>query len=44
MTPADDAERVRFLRRRLAVAQQTMFHLGDVQVLGLGTESAGESS
>jgi hypothetical protein len=40
MTPADDLERVRFLRRRLAVAQQTAFHLGDVPVLG----SAGESS
>jgi class 3 adenylate cyclase len=40
MTPADDAERVRFLRRRLAVAQQALFHLGDVQVLELGGESS----
>ena len=40
MTPADDAERVRFLRRRLAVAQQAMFHLGDVRVLELGSESS----
>jgi class 3 adenylate cyclase len=40
MTPAEDVERVRFLRRRLGVAQQTAFHLGDVPVLG----SAGESS
>ena len=38
MTPADDAERVRFLRRRLAVAQQAMYHLDDVRVLGLGGE------
>jgi class 3 adenylate cyclase len=38
MTPADDVERVRFLRRRLAVAQQALFHLGDVRVLGLGSE------
>jgi class 3 adenylate cyclase len=37
MTPAEDAERVRFLRKRLAVAQQAMFHLGDVRVLGLGS-------
>jgi class 3 adenylate cyclase len=40
MTPADHIERVRFLRRRLAVATQTAFHLGDVPVLG----PAGESS
>ena len=40
MTPADDAGRVRFLRRRLAVAQQAFFHLGDVPVLGLGTEQS----
>ena len=38
MTPADDVERVRFLRRRLAVAQQALFHLDDVRVLGLGGE------
>ena len=40
MTPADDLERVRFLRKRLAVAQQAQFHLGDVRVLGLGSESS----
>jgi class 3 adenylate cyclase len=39
MTPADDVERVRFLRKRLAVAQQALFHLGgDVRVVGLGSE------
>ena len=39
MTPAEDTERVRFLRKRLAVAQQALFHLGgDVRVVGLGTE------
>ena len=38
MTPADDVERVRFLRRRLAVAQQTFFHLGDVPALGVSGE------
>jgi class 3 adenylate cyclase len=38
MTPAEDIERVRFLRRRLAVAQQAFFHLGDVPVLGLSGE------
>jgi class 3 adenylate cyclase len=40
MTPPDDAERVRFLRKRLAVAQQTFFHLDDVRVLGPGAESS----
>ena len=39
MTPADDLERIRFLRRRLAVAQMAQFHLDDVRVLGLGSES-----
>jgi predicted ATPase len=38
MTPAEDVERVRFLRRRLAVAQQAFFHLDDVRVLGLSSE------
>ena len=38
MTPADDAERIRFLRRRLAVAEQASFHIDDVRVLGLGGE------
>ena len=40
MTPAEDVERVRFLRRRLAVALQTVYHVGDAQLLGL---SGGES-
>ena len=39
MTPAEDVERVRFLRRRLAVAQSVYFHVDDVQVLGLGGEA-----
>ncbi len=37
MTPADDVERVRFLRKRLAVAQQTYIHLDDAELLGLGS-------
>jgi class 3 adenylate cyclase len=37
MTPSDDLERVRFLRRRLAVAQQAQFHLADARLLGLGS-------
>jgi class 3 adenylate cyclase len=37
MTPADDLERVRFLRKRLAVAQQTYMHMDDAQLLGLGS-------
>jgi class 3 adenylate cyclase len=41
MTPADDLERVRFLRKRLAVAQQTFIHMDDAHLLGLGS---GESS
>jgi class 3 adenylate cyclase len=40
MTPEEDTDRVRFLRRRLAVAQQTVYHVGDAQLLGL---SGGES-
>jgi class 3 adenylate cyclase len=36
MTPADDAERVRFLRRRLALAQQAYIHTDDARLLGLG--------
>ena len=39
MTPTEDVERVRFLRRRLAVAQSAFFHLDDVRVLGAGGES-----
>jgi class 3 adenylate cyclase len=37
MTPADDVERVRFLRKRLAVAQQTYMHMDDAHLLGLGS-------
>jgi class 3 adenylate cyclase len=37
MTPADDVERVRFLRKRLAVAQQTYIHMDDAHLLGLGS-------
>jgi class 3 adenylate cyclase len=36
MTPAEDLERVRFLRKRLAVAQQAVYHVSDAQALGLG--------
>jgi class 3 adenylate cyclase len=38
MTPVQDTERARFLRRRLAVAQMALFHLGDVPVLGVSSE------
>jgi class 3 adenylate cyclase len=37
MTPADDVERIRFLRKRLAVAQQAYIHMDDAQLLGLGS-------
>jgi class 3 adenylate cyclase len=37
MTPAEDLERVRFLRKRLAVAQQTYIHMDDAHLLGLGS-------
>ncbi|MGN6796741.1 MAG: ATP-binding protein, partial [Gaiellaceae bacterium] len=37
MTPTDDLERVRFLRKRLAVAQQTYIHMDDAHLLGLGS-------
>jgi class 3 adenylate cyclase len=40
MTPADDLERVRFLRRRLAVAQQALWHVEDARLLGLGSGEA----
>jgi predicted ATPase len=40
MTPAEDLERVRFLRKRLAVAQQTYMHMDDAELLGL---SGGEA-
>jgi class 3 adenylate cyclase len=40
MTPPEEVDRIRFLRKRLAVAQMAMFHLGDVRVLGgMGGES-----
>jgi class 3 adenylate cyclase len=34
MTPPEEVDRIRFLRKRLAVAQMAMFHLGDVPVVG----------
>jgi predicted ATPase len=37
MTPAEDKERVRFLRKRLAVAQQAYIHTDDAHLLGLGS-------
>ena len=37
MTPAEDKERVRFLRKRLAVAQQAYMHTDDAHLLGLGS-------
>jgi class 3 adenylate cyclase len=37
MTPEDDLERVRFLRKRLAVAQQAYIHMDDARLLGLGS-------
>jgi class 3 adenylate cyclase len=33
MTPAEDAERFRFLRKRLAVAQSAFFHVEDAQLI-----------
>jgi predicted ATPase len=38
MTPAEDAERLRFLRKRLAVAQMAQYHVDDAhaRLLGLG--------
>ena len=41
MAPAEDVERVRFLRKRLAVAQQAFFHVEDAQLLGLGGGKGG---
>ena len=35
LTPAEDIDRVRFLRKRLAVAQQAVYHVGDAELLGL---------
>jgi len=37
MTPAEDLERVRFLRKRLALAQQAFLHVDDAHLLGLGS-------
>jgi predicted ATPase len=37
ITPVNDAERVRFLRKRLAVAQQAYIHTDDARILGLGS-------
>ncbi|HEY2311346.1 MAG TPA: AAA family ATPase [Gaiellaceae bacterium] len=37
MTPAEDVERVRFLRKRLGVAQQTYLHVDDARLLGRGS-------
>jgi class 3 adenylate cyclase len=41
MTPPEDLERVRFLRRRLAIAHQTVFHVDDVPLVGLGEAEGG---
>ncbi len=41
MTPPEDVERVRFLRKRLAVAQQAYIHVDDAHLLGLGTGEPG---
>ncbi len=38
ITSPDDLERVRLLRRRLAVAQQAVYHVDDAQLLGLGSD------
>jgi predicted ATPase len=40
MTPAEEVERVRFLRKRLAVATQAYIHMDDAHLLGL---AGGES-
>ena len=37
MTPVGDVDCVRFLRKRLAVAQQAYIHIDDAQLLGLGS-------
>ena len=37
MTPAEDVERIRFLRKRLAVATQAYIHMDDARLLGLGS-------
>jgi hypothetical protein len=40
MTPVDDLDRLRFLRKRLAVAQQAFIHMDDAHLLGLGSGEA----
>jgi len=37
LTPAENLEAVRLLRKRLAVAQQAVYHVGDAELLGLGS-------
>jgi class 3 adenylate cyclase len=37
MTPAEDLDCVRFLRKRLAVATQAYMHMDDAELLGLGS-------
>jgi class 3 adenylate cyclase len=37
ITPVEDVERKRFLRKRLAVATQAYMHMDDAQLLGLGS-------
>jgi class 3 adenylate cyclase len=37
ITPVNDVERIRFLRKRLAVAQQAYIHMDDAELLGLGS-------
>ena len=37
ITPAEDLERLRFVRQRLAVAQQAYMHVDDARLLGLGS-------
>ena len=40
LVAADDVERRRLLRRKLAVAQQQYLHVDDAQALGLGEAEA----
>jgi class 3 adenylate cyclase len=37
ITPAEEVERLRFVRKRLAVAQQAYIHVDDARLLGLGS-------
>jgi predicted ATPase len=43
LTPADDEQRRRSLRARLAIAQQTAYHLADATLLGRRPEANPES-